>query len=81
MPRIISAPTPLSPRRSRASTSRRRGDAAGDFAWIATEGRTKGRYRGNEVNRVTDETMVLRRVGGTWKIVHIHWSSAQSAVE
>ena len=61
--------------------TRRRGDAAGDFAWIATEGRSKGRYRGNEVNRVTDETMVLRRVGETWKIVHIHWSSAQSSVE
>lgn len=60
---------------------RRAGDAAGDMAWIATEGRSKGRFRGAEVNRVTDETMVLRRIGGTWKIVHIHWSSAQSAVE
>jgi ketosteroid isomerase-like protein len=61
--------------------SRRRGDAAGDFAWIATEGLTKGSYRGTEINRVTDETMVLRRVAGAWKIVHIHWSSAQSSVE
>jgi ketosteroid isomerase-like protein len=61
--------------------SRRRGDAAGDFAWIATEGRTKGSYRGTDVNRVTDETMILRRVEGAWKIVHIHWSSAESAVE
>jgi ketosteroid isomerase-like protein len=61
--------------------TRRRGDAAGDFAWIATEGRTKGSYRGTDVNRVTDETMVLRRIEGAWKIVHIHWSSAQSSVE
>jgi ketosteroid isomerase-like protein len=61
--------------------TRRRGDSAGDFAWIATEGRTRGSYRGTDVNRVTDETMVLRRIAGTWKIVHIHWSSAQSAVE
>jgi ketosteroid isomerase-like protein len=61
--------------------SRRRGDASGDLAWIATEGRTKGSYRGTDVNSVTDETMVLRRVGGAWKIVHIHWSSAQSSVE
>ena len=60
---------------------RRVGDAAGDMAWIATEGRSKGRFRGTEVNRVTDETMVLRRIGGTWRIVHIHWSSAQSSVE
>jgi ketosteroid isomerase-like protein len=61
--------------------SRRRGDAAGDLAWIATEGRTKGSYRGTDVNRVTDETMVLRRLGGAWRIVHIHWSSAPSSVE
>jgi ketosteroid isomerase-like protein len=61
--------------------SRRRGYAEGDFAWIATEGRTKGKYRGTKVDRTTDETMVLRRVAGTWKIVHIHWSSAQSSVE
>jgi ketosteroid isomerase-like protein len=59
----------------------RRGDAVGEIAWIATEGRTKGRFRGADVNRVTDETMVLRRVAGTWKIVHIHWSSAESSVE
>jgi ketosteroid isomerase-like protein len=64
-----------------ATVVRRRGDSAGDFAWIATEGRAKGRFRGADVNRVTDETMVLRRVGGTWKIVHIHWSSAASSVE
>lgn len=60
---------------------RRRGDASGDFAWIATEGRTKGTFRGTAVNRTTDETMVLRRAGEGWKIVHIHWSSAQSGVE
>jgi ketosteroid isomerase-like protein len=60
-----------------AERVRRIGDAAGDMAWIATEGRSKGRFRGTEVNRVTDETMVLRRIGGTWKIVHIHWSSGK----
>ena len=64
-----------------ADMTRRRGHASGDFAWIATEGRTKGRFRGASVNRVTDETMVLRRVAGAWRIVHIHWSSAESAVE
>jgi ketosteroid isomerase-like protein len=65
----------------RAETLRRRGDAVGDLAWIATEGRAKGLFRGTAVDRVTDESMVLRRVGGTWKIVHIHWSSAASSVE
>jgi ketosteroid isomerase-like protein len=61
--------------------TRRTGDSAGDFAWIASEVRTKGAFRGSAVNRVMDETMILRRIGGTWKIVHIHWSSAQSSVE
>lgn len=61
--------------------TRRRGESAGDLAWIATEGRTRGTYRGTAVNRTTDETMVLRRSGTAWKIVHIHWSSAQSSVE
>ena len=36
----------------------------------------RGTYKGNGVDQVTTETMVLRRVGGAWKIVHIHWSSA-----
>lgn len=61
--------------------TRRRGDAVGEFAWIATESGMKGAFRGSAVNRVMDETMILRRVGETWKIVHVHWSSAQSNVE
>ncbi|MFL6844384.1 MAG: nuclear transport factor 2 family protein [Allosphingosinicella sp.] len=52
---------------------------AGTIAWIATEGRLRGTYHGRDVNRVTAETMVLRRTGAEWKIVHIHWSSAMSS--
>ena len=60
-----------------ASTgTRRKGEAAGRLAWIATEGRTMGAYKGKPVDRRTVETMVLRRTGAAWKIVHIHWSSA-----
>jgi len=55
--------------------SRRTGRAVGDLAWIASEGRTTGRYRNAAVDRLSTETMVLRREGGTWRIVHIHWSS------
>lgn len=55
---------------------RRTGQAFGDTAWILTEGRTKGTYKDKPVDRVTTETMVLRREGGVWRIVHIHWSSA-----
>ncbi len=55
---------------------RRSGDAIGDVAWIATEGHTTGTYKDKAVDRLTTETMVLRRTGNSWKIVHIHWSSA-----
>ncbi len=56
--------------------TRRAGDSNGSLAWIASEGRTTGAYRGKVVDRVTAETMMLRRSGRAWKIVHIHWSSA-----
>lgn len=58
------------------SITRRAGEAAGTIAWIATEGRTTGTYKDKAVDRVTTETMVLRRQGNSWKIAHIHWSSA-----
>lgn len=56
--------------------TRRAGEAIGNIAWIATEGRTAGTYKDKAVDRITSETMVLRRIGRAWKIVHIHWSSA-----
>ena len=64
---------------SRSVTSlaeRRTGRADRDFAWIASEGRTTGTFRGKAVDRRTTETMILRRIGKGWKIVHVHWSSA-----
>jgi len=57
-------------------TTARVGHAQGDVAWIASEGRTSGSFRGKPVDRATTETMVLRRSAGQWRIVHIHWSSA-----
>lgn len=54
---------------------KRSGETIGDFAWIASETRTTGTYKGKPVNSLTTETMLLRRVNGSWKIVHIHWSS------
>jgi ketosteroid isomerase-like protein len=55
--------------------TRRTGNAAGMLAWIASEGRTTGTYQGKPIDLVTTETMLLRRVGRTWRITHIHWSS------
>ncbi|HYW15127.1 MAG TPA: nuclear transport factor 2 family protein [Allosphingosinicella sp.] len=62
--------------------SRRTGRAAADLAWIASESRTKGSFNGRPVDRIMVETMILRRDSrGAWKIVHIHWSSAQPSTE
>ena len=63
---------------SRSVTSqvtRRAGHSEGALAWVASEGRTVGSYEGKPIDIVTTETMVLRRAGSDWKIVHIHWSS------
>ena len=59
--------------------TRRAGEAVGNIAWIATEGRTTGTYKDKAIDQVTSETMVLQRQGRDWKIVHIHWSSAAGA--
>jgi ketosteroid isomerase-like protein len=59
-----------------ARMTRRAGSSNGALAWIATEGRTNGTYKGKPVDLNTTETMILRRGGNGWRIFHIHWSSA-----
>ena len=59
----------------RSTVTRRSGGGSGASAWVATEGRTSGTYKGKLVDRITTETMLLERARGGWKIVHIHWSS------
>ena len=58
-----------------AVMSRRAGWADGDVAWITSEGRTTGTFNGRAVDRLTAETMVLKRGADGWRIRHIHWSS------
>lgn len=60
------------------TVSRRTGDADGRTAWIASEGATKGTYKTRAINSVGTETMVLRRGNAGWRIVHVHWSSANA---
>lgn len=55
--------------------TRRSGGSNGVLAWIASEGRTTGTYKGKALDLLTTETMILRRAGGAWKITHVHWSS------
>ena len=52
-------------------------NASGDLAWVATESRTRGTFKGRAIDSGSTETMVLRRERGTWKIAHIHWSSGK----
>lgn len=59
-----------------SAVTRRAGSSFGGIAWIASEGRTTGTWKGKAVDLVTTETTVLRRIGPAWKITHIHWSSA-----
>ncbi|MHA3841463.1 nuclear transport factor 2 family protein [Sphingomonas aestuarii] len=61
---------------TKRSVTRRAGHAAGNMAWIASEAKTSGTYRDRAINSMSTETMVLRRTGDAWQIVHIHWSSA-----
>ena len=63
---------------SKAVTStvvRRTGGGDAGTAWLASEGRTKGIFKGKAVNSMTTETMMLRQAESSWKIVHVHWSS------
>jgi ketosteroid isomerase-like protein len=63
-------------RSTTATVTRRSGGSDGRLAWIASEGRTTGSFRGRSIDSTTAETMLLRRLGRAWKIAHIHWSSA-----
>ena len=60
---------------SEATVARRSGWADGDIAWLTSEGRTTGQFNGRAVDRLTTETMVLKRHADGWRIHHIHWSS------
>jgi ketosteroid isomerase-like protein len=57
----------------------RSGVADGGLAWIASESRATGTYKDKPVDRITTETMILRKTAEGWHIVHIHWSSRVAA--
>ncbi len=60
----------------RSLVSRSQGED-GDAAWVMSVEIVAGTYRSRAVNSRSVETMLLRRVDGQWRIVHIHWSSAE----
>ncbi|HEY6644278.1 YybH family protein [Povalibacter sp.] len=51
------------------------GDSSGDLAWVASTATLTGSSDGKPVALVSTETLVLRKFSGSWKVVHIHWSS------
>jgi mono/diheme cytochrome c family protein/ketosteroid isomerase-like protein len=54
---------------------RQTGDSSGDLAWVASEASLAGSSDGKPVALMSTETLVLKNVGGRWKVVHVHWSS------
>jgi ketosteroid isomerase-like protein len=58
-----------------STVTNRTGGSDGSLAWIATEGRLTGTWKGKALDRLTTETMLLRRTDGGWRIKHVHWSS------
>ncbi len=57
---------------------RRTAQSSGDLAWVASESEIHA-MKGAEMLMIdSTETMVLRKSGKAWKIVHIHWSSRRS---
>lgn len=61
--------------------TRRTGGGSSDIAWVASEGRTRGRYKDRDVDQITTETMILRKTADAWRIVHVHWSSRAAAAK
>ena len=49
---------------------------SGDSATVVTRSRLHGIYRDQEIDITSTETLVIRKVNGQWKVVHIHWSSS-----
>jgi ketosteroid isomerase-like protein len=59
---------------SSAQTARS-GVGVGDMAYVTTEKRMTGKFNDKNIDSISLETVVLRRIEGSWRIAHIHWSS------
>ena len=53
----------------------RRARTAGDLAWVGSESELHATKDGKPMTLLGTETMVLKKTGAGWRIVHIHWSS------
>ncbi len=46
-----------------------------EWATVVTRSRIHGMYKEQNIDLSSTETLVMKKMGGQWKIVHIHWSS------
>lgn len=53
----------------------RTAERSGDMVWVGSESEIHTQKEGKPFTLLSAESMVLKEVGGDWKIVHIHWSS------
>jgi ketosteroid isomerase-like protein len=63
------------------TVARRSARLLGNSAWVLSINRNRGKFNNRAVDFTTDETMVLTRVAGKWRIVHIHWSFDDRATQ
>lgn len=62
-------------REAHVQVKQRVAQAEGSLAWVGTESELHTTKDGKPLTLLSTETMVLRKVGADWRIVHIHWSS------
>lgn len=60
---------------ARSQLKRRTARVEGDLAWVGTESELHATKDGKPLILLSTETMVLKKAGADWRIVHIHWSS------
>lgn len=61
--------------KARVTPKRRQGWVRGDVAFVGSESETSVGEGSDARTLLGTETMLLERDAGTWRIVHIHWSS------
>lgn len=60
---------------TQSQLKQRRARIQGDLAWVGTESELHASKDGKALTLLSTETMVLKKTGPEWQIVHIHWSS------
>lgn len=55
--------------------NRRTASVSGDLVWVASESQIHAMKGDQMLKILSTETAVLQKVGKSWQIVHLHWSS------